>query len=359
MTPESLLENPQRSGNVTLQDVARHLGVHPMTVSRALSGNGRISEGTRATVRRAAEELGYRPNLAARSLRQGRNHKMVPLFSAYLDSGMNTRKLEGIQQLLTAAGFETPIHSCGFHEQTGPLQADMLAGLRAQRPAALVCNSHLLIAAALQELRGWIESGGVTVLYDHDLPIDCDRVIFDREDAGYRAARHLLELGHTRIGYAHHSPVDGQDDRLLGTIRALRENGLELRKEWTLRADEPVDNEAGGRDLATRFLALPPADRPTAICMVNDLAALAFTAALQAGGLRVPDDLSIVAHDDRPLASYAAVPLTVVTHPAQEVAKHVAELVQTRLNESFEGGPRRIRVCGELIVRASSKPLAQ
>jgi LacI family transcriptional regulator len=358
MTPDSLLESPQRSGNVTLQDVARHLGVHPMTVSRALSGNGRISEGTRASVRRAAEELGYRPNLAARSLRQGRNHKMVPLFSAYLDSGMNTRKLEGIQQLLTAAGFETPIHSCGFYEQTGPLQADLLAGLRAQRPAALVCNSHLLKTAALEELRGWIESGGVTVLYDHDLPLDCDRVVFDREDAGYQAARHLLDLGHTRIGYAHHSPVDGGDDRLRGAVRALGESGLKLPEKWLLRADEPVDLEAGGRELAAHFLALPASERPSAICMVNDLAALAFTAALQANGVRVPEDVSLVAHDDRPFASYAAVPLTVVTHPAQEIATQVAGLVRTRLSEHFNGAPRRIVVRGELIVRASSKPAA-
>jgi LacI family transcriptional regulator len=342
-----------RKGGVRLQDVAQHLGVHPMTVSRALSGSGRISEATRESIRQTAEELGYRPNLVARSLRQGRNPKMVPLFSAYLDSGMNTQKLESIQNLLGADGFETPIHSCGFHNQTGPLQAEMLAGLCAQRPAAIVCNTHLLTPHALEELRSWNNGGGVAVIYDHDLEISCDRVVFDREDAGHRAARHLLELGHSHIGYAHHSPVHGKDERMLGLNRALAENGLSVPEEWVFRADQPTDHKTGGRELAAKFLALPAHNRPSALCLVNDLAALAFIAELDNNGVGVPHDLSIVAHDDQPFAEFAAVPLTTVTHPAHEIAHQVVQVLRKRLSGSDE--PRqRVVVRGELIVRAST-----
>ena len=355
MKSEALLSpNPvTRRTVVRLSDVAQHMGVHPVTVSRALSGNGGMSESTRATIVKAAEELGYRPNVAARSLRKGHNPKLVALFAGYLDSGKNTQKLEAIQNLLGAEGYETPIHSCGFHNQTGPLQTEMLAGLRTQRPAAIVCNTLLLTPPALQELSSWIEEGGTTVIYDHDVEVACDRVVFDREDAGYRAARHLLDLGHTRIGYAHHSTVHGGDERLLGVRRALGEAGLALREGWVLRADEPTDHVLGGRGLAAQFLALPVAERPSALSIVNDLAAMAFISRLGENGIRVPQDLSIVAHDDQPFAAFAAVPLTAVSHPAGEIARHVVRLLLARLRGDLTAPVQRILVRGQLVERAS------
>lgn len=345
-----------RKGEVRLQDIARHLGVHPMTVSRALADSSRISEATRENVRKVAEEMGYRPNLAARRLRQGQNLKSIPLFSAYLDSGKNTQKLEAIQNLLGADGYETPIYSCGFHNQSGPLQAEMLAGLRVQRPAALVCNTHLLTPSALGEVRAWNESGGIVVIYDHDVDINCDRVIFDREDAGYQTVRHLLELGHSRIGYAHHSYVHGTDDRLMGVQRALAEQQLNLPSELVMRADHPTDHKAGGRELAAQFLALPKHHRPTALCIVNDLVAMVFIAELAKNGVSVPNDLSVVAHDDQPMSEFAAVPLTTMTHPAQEIASQVVQVLQNRLAGSSEV-QQRIVVRSEIISRASTAAL--
>lgn len=343
-----------RGGVVRLSDVAQHLGVHPMTVSRALSGNGGISEATRATVIKAAAELGYRPNVAARSLRRGHNPRLVALFAGYLDSGKNTQKLEAIQNLLGSHGYETPIYACGFHNQTGPLQTEMLAGLRTQRPAAIVCNSLLLTAPARAELLSWIEEGGNTVLYDHDLDVPCDRVVFDREHSGQCAVAHLLELGHRRIGYAHHSPVYGGDDRLHGVQDRLLQEGLLLPEQWVLRADEPTDAVAGGLELARQFLSLPVAERPTALAVVNDLAAMSFIAALNARGLSVPQDLSIVAFDDQPFSAFASVPLTTITHPATEIARHVVDLLLARLNQENDAPRRRVVVRGELIVRASA-----
>lgn len=342
-----------RKGEVRLQDIARHLGVHPMTVSRALSGRGGISKARCESIRRAAEELGYRPNLAARSLRQGRNLNLIPLFSAYLDSGMNTQKLEAIQSLLGTAGYETPIHSCGFHNQIGPLQVEMLVGLRSQRPAAFICHTSLLSPAAREELRSWSQDGSPVIIYDHEIDIDCDRVIFDRKDAGYQSALHLLELGHTRIGYAHHSVVYGQDERLMGLKLGLLENGVTLRREWVFQANEPVKPTAGGRILAAEFLALPVQQRPTALCFVNDLAAMAFMAEMQKHGVSVPGDLSIVAHDDQPFAEFAATPLTVLTHPAQEIARQVVQVLRQRLDDP-KAPHQRVVVRGELIKRAST-----
>jgi DNA-binding LacI/PurR family transcriptional regulator len=162
-----------------------------------------------------------------------------------------------------------------------------------------------------------------------------------------------LELGHARIGYAHHSPVHGRDERRSGVERALRENGLKLPQKWIFRGNQPTDHTAGGRELADQFLALPAQKRPAALCIVNDLAAMAFIAALQKNGVRVPDDLSIVAHDDQPLAEFAAVPLTTVTHPAYEIACQVVQVLQKRLGGSAEPHQRLV-VRGQLITRAST-----
>lgn len=340
----------------TISDVARAAGVAKTTVSYALSGKGQISPQTRELVLQTAKELGFEPNLHAQRLSNGRCKTTVGLFSLYLDMGVGAQKIRAIQGLLLRRGYHMPIHTCGYYQEDAELQVSMLAELRRTRPVAIICNTMGLSAGALAELRRHQAEGGVLVCYDYPLDLDCDQVIFDREDNTYQAARHLLELGHRRLGHATHNSLQSGDARTRGFARALKEFGLSLEDAWAFGADQPLDYEAGGRAIAQRFLSLPQGERPTGVCIVNDYAALAFMAEVSSAGLRVPEDVSVVGHDDLFLANSFSPPLTTSAHPTQALAEKIVELLCSRLDGASTLPPRRITVCGELKVRQSTCP---
>lgn len=106
--------------------------------------------------------------------------------------------------------------------------------------------------------------------------------------------------------------------------------------------------------MAEAFLAWP--EKPTALCIVNDVSASAFVTVLARNGLRVPDDVSVVGFDDAPAARYALVPLTTVSYPLETIGRHVVEFTRSRL-KGYAGPPRKVAVQSELIIRNSSAPL--
>ena len=341
---------------VTMADVAREVGVTKMTVSFALNGTGRVSDEMRQTVLEAANRLGFEPNPHARNLSAGRSRNTVGLFTLWFDFGVGTQKIQLIQSILNRRGFEVPIHGVGlqdYHDES--LQVAAIANLRRQKPRALVCFVHGLQSKALDELRRFQDEGGILVCYDNPLDLDCDQVLFDREDNTYQAARHLAQLGHREIGLAFHGSVPAGNPRLGGVQRALREVGAEFRSEWLLQGHDRRDYATGGSNLARAFLALK--NRPSALCIVNDYAALVCMAELERAGVGCPRDVSIVGHDDHAIARHYPVPLTTVAHPSEAIADAVAELLLSRLDGRYEGAPRQITVRGDLIVRQSTAAL--
>lgn len=343
--------NAKRSA-ATLQDVAREVGVSKMAVSFALNGTGRISQEKRQAVTEAAQRLGYEPNLHARTLSHGRSNNTIGLFALWLDFGVGTRKIQIIQRLLNERGFDVPVYGVGLRNtKDEDAQATVIATIRRQKPRALVCATGRLSSRAVQELQRYQDEGGVLVCYDHGVEIDCDRVLFDREDNTYQATHHLLSMGHRKVGLGFHGFVDGNNPRLQGFKRALQEFGVELHPQWVLEGRENRDYAEGGVALANEYLRLK--HRPSALCIVNDYAALSFMAEVGRAGVQCPRDVSIIGHDDHPLSRHYPVPLTTASHPSQTIAQHVTQLLLSRLDGEFNGPSRQIAVSGELIVRQS------
>ena len=108
--------------------------------------------------------------------------------------------------------------------------------------------------------------------------------------------------------------------------------------------------ETGGEELAAHFLAL--SKRPTAVCIVNDYAALAFMVEMARAGVRVPEDVSVVGHDNQAVARYCPVPLSSVSQPIDQIARGVADLLFARL-DGDTSAPKRVEVRGEFIERQS------
>lgn len=340
----------------TIQDVALALGMHKSTVSLALSGKGNLSIKTRARVLALTQELGYEPNPLAQRLAKGHHNPTICIFSGVLDVGLSTEKVLRIQKEMSARSFEAPIYTCPEpSDGIDTSQATLLKNLCRQRPRAILCAASMLGPSAFVELEAYQKSGGLVISYDVPIPVSCDQVIFDREDNAYQAACHLLQHGHRRlgIGMSNTAPwLSGKSDgpqafRLRGFERALKEFSALARPEWCFRT---AAYEQGGAEMARRFLSMT--DRPTGLCLVNDYLTLAFMVEVMRAGVRVPQDLSIVGHDDQPIAAYCPIPLTSVSHPAQEIAQAVVSLLLDRLAGSQEP-PQTIVIRGALKTRES------
>lgn len=353
------MSNRLQSKRVTIQDVAAAAGVTKSTVSLALAGKGNFSPETRRAIELAAKRLKYKPSPLARRLSTGRYDKTIALFTLRLDLSVGTKKLQLLQNQLAAAGFETPLYTPGSaFGGNAPDQTVLIKSICEQQPRAIICNIYGLSADALSELQRYQDEGGVLVCYDDVTDLMVDSVIFDREDNTYQAVRHLLELGHRDIGMACSGGLGGV--RYKGFERAMKEFNLKPRPEWLL-GGEVVDDaglysglyEEGGVRLAQLFLKLKK--RPTAVCLMDDSAAVGFAAELERAGVHVPEEVSIVGHDNLPIARFGSLPLTTVTHPVEKITSGVVELLQARL-QGDDGPPRKITIRGELVIRQSTMP---
>jgi len=340
--------NPTRK-TVTLRDVAALAGIDKATASRALNGKGYVSPQTREAAFNAARELGFQPDLYAQRLAEGRNHKVISLLPPN-DLGVLTQQAFFIEHRLDEMEFEVQIHNVPLYvSHFEERQIALVNKVRRQRPGAIIVGAEF-VPAVLPELQLFQEEGGIVVGYDTELDLQCDQVPFDNVHRAYIATRHLLELGHREIGFCFHGSVLPDSTELAGFTRALGEFGLPVREQWLFTGG---NYEEGGARLAEAFLAWP--EKPTGLCIVNDVSASTFVTVLARNGLRVPDDVSVVGFDDAPAARYALVPLTTVSYPFETIGRHVVEFTQSRL-KGYDGPPRKILVQSEIVNRMSCAP---
>jgi DNA-binding LacI/PurR family transcriptional regulator len=342
---------------IKLADVARVAGVSKTTASHALSGKGWVSAHTRQSVQRVAQELGFEADPLARLLSNGRCDKTIGFYTLDLDLSGRTRQLQLIQAELNDRGFSVPIYAYGYrggHDLEN--QIELMTSLLAQRPRAIVCNISGVRHEVLQQLQGFVDDGGAAVCYGYSehAPVQCDQVIYDQQGSYYQAARHLIHLGHRTLGLFNVGQRVPHGSSLEGFSSALQEANVSVKDEWLFPNDGTKRYEEDGALLAERFLALK--ERPTAMVIANDYAATAFIATVVRAGVRVPENLSVVGHDDDAIAPYAVVPLTTVSSPVENVSERVVEMLHERLTGDYQGVPRHVGIEGTVVVRSSTAP---
>ena len=328
---------------VTSQDVARRAGVSQSAVSRVFTPGASFSEKTAAKVRRAADELGYRPNVLARSLITGRS-RIIGLVVAYLENYFYPDALERLSNALQAEGYHVLVF---FARQTAGDIEDILQEILDYQVDGIVVASVALSSQLATRCRA---AGIPVVLFNRSqdgprLPT----VTSDNYAGGREIARFLAAGGHRRFGYiAGWEGASTQRDREAGYRAGLRDAGCEI------RAREVGNYQfAAAQEAARRMFA--GADHPDAVFVANDHMAFATMDVLRFElGLRVPDDVSVIGFDDVPPAAWYAYDLTTVR---QEASAMVAETVRMlRANIEDPGTPAR-SVClpAVLITRRSAR----
>lgn len=272
-------------------EIAERTGLSKATVSRALRGLPSVAGDTVALVRRAADDLGYIPSAAAAGLATGRNQAIGALVPV-LDRWFYTRTLEGADEELRARGFDLMLYNLGG----GPGDRDRVfhRSILRRRIDALLVLALAFDPEEAAELRRaefpTLAVGGPASGVRH--------IGIDDHQVAYLATAHLIELGHTRIAHIGGHDVLGLNqavplNRLGGFQLALTEAGIAMREEWVVDGRYSF---AGGAEAARRLFA-HGGERPTAVFAASDETAFGAITALHALGVRVPDDVSIVAID--------------------------------------------------------------
>jgi len=304
----------------SVKDVAARAGVSLGTVSNVLNRPDRVSPQTRARVEQAMRDLGFVRNESARQLRAGHS-RMLAYVLLDARNPFFTDVAEGAEKAAEAAGLSLFLcHS----DNRASREGDYLAHLVEQRVQGILVTPVDPHAAVLDDVR---RNGTPLVIVDRtrDDQEFCS-VAVDDVLGGRLAVEHLLERGHTRIAFIGGPQSIGQvRDRLEGARQAFADAGLPDNQLTVVSTDGLTVVE--GRSAGERLLGISARRRPTAAFCANDLLALGVLQQLSTSGRSVPGDLAIMGYDDIEYAAAAAVPLTSVRQPRQELGRRAAELV--------------------------------
>ncbi|HEX2145492.1 MAG TPA: LacI family DNA-binding transcriptional regulator [Glycomyces sp.] len=327
-----------------MTDVAQLAGVSQKTVSRVVNNERYVSEELREKVLRAAAELGFRPNTAARALITGRFRRIgvVSLGSALFGPAS---LLVALERATRAAGFSFMVANT-IEGQPDAIQ-DAVDWLLAQGVDGIILSEPIDEG---QRLRA--ASGVPIVSLGHARGLPEERVVLAggrTAEACREAVEHLLDMGHEQVWHVA-GPQHWWDarERQDGWASALRERGIEppppFTGDWS-----PAAGYAAGQ-------ALPP--EATAVFCANDDTAIGLVRALNETGRRVPEDVSVVGFDDIPAAAYLSPPLTTVRQDFEADAIHGLDVL-LRLVPGAAAPETRPKAAAprRLVVRASTAPL--
>lgn len=330
---------------VTSNDVARLAGVSQSAVSRYFTPGTSVSKKTAEKIKAAADELGYRPNVLARSLITGRS-RIIGLVVAYLENYFYPEVVERLSKALQDQGYHVLVF-------ISSIAADSVDEITQEILDYQVDGIVLASANMSSELAARCHASGVPIVLFNRLQDDIrlSAVTSDNRGGGRALADLLVSLGHTRCGYiAGFEEASTQRDREGGFREGLEAAGLTLyaREVGNFRYEE-------AQAAARRMFSGP--DRPDAVFVCNDHMAFAVMDVLRFElNLRIPEDVSVVGFDDVPPARWPAYNLTTIR---QNVDDMVAETVATLLQsiKEGEGAARRVTLDGALIVRGSTRPI--
>jgi LacI family transcriptional regulator len=333
---------------LTQYDIARELGVSQSTVSQVLGNRAAstIPEETRQRVLEAARALGYVPDRVARSLRTGKTNIIAAVIPD-ITNPFYPALVRGIQDVAEEHAYHVATYNS---DGDGGKERQLLEVIMQARADGVILAPFHLDRAALQPL---LDRQTPVVLLAGpdeypDLPVD--NIGTDAVGSAQAATEYLIGRGHRRIALLTSDLAWAGRKRAEGYDRALKEQGLPIDDELVVWCKDFT--EKGGFEGMQRCARLRPL--PTAVFAASDQLALGALLAARELGIDVPGQVAIIGIDDISLARLVSPALTTIAQDQERQGRQAAQMLFERLNQSYQGPPRRIFMPYELIVRESA-----
>ncbi|SDD85278.1 transcriptional regulator, LacI family [Sanguibacter gelidistatuariae] len=325
---------------VTITDVAEAAGVSVATVSKVINARYGVAAATASRVQEVIDQLGYESSLVARSMRSHRTNVIGILVAEF--EPFSTEILKGAGAALAKTGYELLAYT-GATQSGGPgWERRYLSRL-----SGTLIDGALIVTPTVVDAEVGIP---VVAIDPHEGPLGPPTVDSDNLTGALLATRHLVELGHRRIGF-----ISGREDlassalREAGYRQALEEAGIAYDPAVVRSGDYRLDSS---RSSAAELLTL--SDRPTALFAANDISAIGAMEVAKTLGIDVPGDLSIVGFDDIPESMATTPPLTTIHQPIQAMgAAGIAMLIE--LLDEHPLASTHVRLPTSLVVRGTTR----
>ncbi len=336
----------KKSGQVTIVDLAKHLGISVATVSRALNDKSEISQHTRKTVLEAATLLDYKPNLLAQSLNKGKTNT-IGVVIPNVELPFFATALAKMQQVALGNGYRIIVCHSSESEEIEVLNTETLIACRVDG----ILLSHAKETNSFEHIKHVIDKGIAIVNFDRVCnEIDTAKVIHEDFKGSFDLVEHLIEQGCKKIGI-----MLGPEKfyisqiRLAGYKAALEKHGIELNENYIVYSE--MNKNDGGR-VFDYFMSLPYP--PDGIFTMLSRNAIEMMVESKKRKIRIPQEIAFVGFGDDSLAELFEPSLTVFNHFPTKVGESAIKMLIEHINKKEDFLPYTQSIQGELIVRDSS-----
>lgn len=333
---------------VNIKDIAKAAGVSPSTVSRVVSNHPRISPATSTKVKRIMEEMGYHPNVMAKSLVSKMTKTLAimlprPAEELFQDIFFG-ELLRGILAQSARAGYDTLLAAASSTQTENDTIARLVFGGRVDGVILLSARVNDPLIELLSKHNFPTVLIGRTEGHSNILSVNNDNV-----QAAYEATQHLIVQGHERIGFVSGPPnLTVSSDRMLGYCKAMSETGLPVRPEWIVEGE--FLQQSGYRAMSL-IMSLP--ERPTGLLVIDDIVGFGVLRGLAELKYKVPDDISLVSFNNIALSEFAHPSISSIDIGTYQLG-YTASQMLIRLIHEGEAPEESIIIPHRLIVRDSS-----
>lgn len=340
----------EENKDITIYDIAEKLNLATSTISRALKDHPTISDKTIKKVKKTAEEMGYVPNTLAAGLRGNRTNTIGVLIPTVTQPFLSSL-ISGIEIAAQKSGYNVIIMQS--HDSYDD-EVSMAKSLYSSRVSGVICS----LAMQTRDTSHFQQfvSNNIPLVFVDRVPKDFNtfRVIIDNYAAGYKATKHLIDQGCTRIAHLTAGSEFGNlySERKRGYIDALKDNNLPIDEELIVNLKSVTYEE--GAKASNELFDLP--NPPNGIFASGDIIAVSAIQSAKKRGIKIPEELAIIGFNNDPISQIIDPNLSTITHPAAKMGKASAEIILKNIKSNKKDEVKEITFLNtEVLVRESSK----
>ncbi|MEN9909617.1 MAG: hypothetical protein RLZZ540_2766 [Bacteroidota bacterium] len=337
------MENKKKS---TIKDIAAVLGLTPSAVSKALNDHPRISDKTKIAVKEAAIQLDYQPNYLSSALRKGKSN-LVGVIIPRVNSHFFSSVVENIEKVLNLNGYNIIMTQSNELYAKECQEIDTLLKIQVDGIIASMANE----TTDLEYYQKIKSKGTELVLFDRgEEELNVDYVGIDDYKSSHLVIDHLVSQNCKRIAHiAGFKHIRIYKERIRGYKDALEKSGLAAPENWIIESNLRLED---GRRIMQQLLDSP--ERPDAVYVAGDIAALGALQVLLENNIKVPEEMALIGFSDEPFTSLTQPSISTVNQHSDQIGKLAAEAFLERINNPNKKTINRIILEPELIIRQSS-----